>query len=163
MFNKNNWLEPIYKQDLIAVIVNGLVSCILGGILAGVLDYLLSLINFPLSFGLIIIAYLVGLRVKRGYYSYHVLYPTLAIVFFLLGIFFQAYTSVCLYHAFFVKDYNFLKVFVSRELWIQIVSPFFLLIVGTFQPLVLFYAVIDLAALVLGIFITYRVAKGNMR
>ena len=50
MFNKNKWKEPIYKQDVIGVIVNGLLAAVLGGILGGSLDYLLGIVwNFPID------------------------------------------------------------------------------------------------------------------
>lgn len=87
MFKLYNWKEPIFKKDLIAVIINGLLFGILGGILAGVLDYLMVLINFSVSFGLIILTYMIGIKVRKSYYSYHILYPVLGLVFLVLGLF----------------------------------------------------------------------------
>ena len=46
MFNKNNWHEPIYKEDVKQVITNGLIAAILGGILGGALDYLFNVLNY---------------------------------------------------------------------------------------------------------------------
>ncbi len=90
MFNKNNWKEPLYKNDVINVVIDGLVAGILGGVLAGALDYLFGLLNIIISFGLIILAYLVGYRVRKGYYSFHILYPVLAVLFMTLGLFFAS-------------------------------------------------------------------------
>ena len=44
MFNKNNRHEPIYKEDVKHVILNGLIAAILGGILGGALDYLFNVV-----------------------------------------------------------------------------------------------------------------------
>ena len=89
MFNKYEWKQTIYKDDLINVIINGIVAAILGGILAGALDYLFSLLKIIISFGLVILAYLIGYRVKKGYFSFHIIYPVLSILFLTLGLLFS--------------------------------------------------------------------------
>lgn len=99
MFKINNWKEPIYKNDLINVIVNGLIAAILGGILAGLLDYLFDMINLRISFGLIIITYVIGSRMRKGYYSYHILYPVLSILFMILSLFVCDVTYMCMIYS----------------------------------------------------------------
>lgn len=99
MFKINNWKEPIYKNDLINVIVNGLIAAILGGILAGLLDYLFDMINLRISFGLIIITYVIGSRMRKGYYSYHILYPLLSILFMILSLFVCDVTYMCMIYS----------------------------------------------------------------
>ena len=92
MFNKNNWREPIYKQDLLAVLLNGFFIAILGGILGAGIDYVLQVMfHIPLSISELIIMYLVAWRVKKGFYSYHILYPILAVVFLLFAFWVNLY------------------------------------------------------------------------
>lgn len=93
MFNSNNWKEAIYKDDLKSVILNGIIFSILGGILAGALDYLTNMLNVPISFGLIIIVLMVSSRIKKSFYTYHILYPVLGIVFLTLGLFVSYFTN----------------------------------------------------------------------
>ena len=45
MFNKDNWQMPYLKNDLKNVIINGLSFALLGGILAGSLDFLFNYIT----------------------------------------------------------------------------------------------------------------------
>ncbi len=93
MFKGNNWKEPIYKDDLKNVILNGIVFSILGGVLAGTLDFLMVLLNLSISFGLIILTYMVGVRIRKSYYTYHILYPVLGILFLTLGLFCSYFTN----------------------------------------------------------------------
>lgn len=95
MFKKYNWQQPIYKNDLLMVLLNGFLACLLGGILGGLLDYLFGIIlNLPLSFSLILFSFMIGTRMNKGYYTYHILYSVLSIVFMLLAILFSNMTYV---------------------------------------------------------------------
>ena len=96
LFSKYYWSQPIYKEDLRGVLLNGAIFSILGGILAGALDFLFMRLGFPLMFGLIIICYLVGTKMRSGYYTYHILYPTLSILFMIVAFFFSEVTQMCL-------------------------------------------------------------------
>lgn len=87
MFKKYNWQQPIFKDDVISVVINGILSALLGGILAGLLDYLLgAVIGLPIVIGLFLFCYMIGTRMKKAYSSYHILYPTLSILFMIIGI-----------------------------------------------------------------------------
>lgn len=92
MFSKTNWQEPIYKKDLRNVILNGVVFAILAGILGGAFDFLFAYINVRLSIGLVIISILVGYRVNKSYFNFHILYPVLTIPFMILGLFISHFT-----------------------------------------------------------------------
>ena len=96
IFNKYFWREPIYKDDLKSFLLNGFMYSILAGILAGALDTLFWMINFPLAFGLVIICFMLGSRLSKSYYTYHILYPTLSIVFMLIALLASDITSTCL-------------------------------------------------------------------
>lgn len=90
MFNKNNWKEPIYKNDLKMVLIFGITAMILGGIVTGLFDGLLySTFDLGISFSLLLNSLIIGFSVKKGYYSYHILYPVLALGFFLTALFFS--------------------------------------------------------------------------
>ena len=79
MFNKNNWHEPIYKNDLKNVLLFGITTMILCGIITGLFDALLNqTFGLGVSFSLLLNALAIGFAVKKGYYSYHILYPVLA-------------------------------------------------------------------------------------
>jgi len=87
MFKKYNWQQPIFKDDVISVILNGILSALLGGILAGLLDYLLgAVLGLPIVIGLFLFCYMIGSRMRKAYSSYHILYPTLSILFMIIGI-----------------------------------------------------------------------------
>ena len=87
MFNKNNWRQPIYKNDVRTVIIFGLTATILGGILTGLIDATLAnLFGLGISFSLLLNSLIIGFSVKKGYEEYHILYPVLALGFFVLAL-----------------------------------------------------------------------------
>ena len=96
IFNKYFWREPIYRDDVKNYLLNGFLYAILAGVLAGALDTLFWMINFPLSFGLIIICFMLGSRLSKSYYTYHILYPTLTIPFMLIALLASDLMSTCL-------------------------------------------------------------------
>ena len=89
MFKKYNWQQPIYKNDLRTVLIFGISAMILGGILSGLLEALLYDLNIRISFSLLLNAVFIGFLVKKAYASYHILYPTLALVFYFFSFFFS--------------------------------------------------------------------------
>lgn len=160
MFNKFQWKQTIYKDDFLPVIGNGLLFAVIGGILAGLLDYLCQILGISISFGLIIISYFVGSRVNRSYYSYHILYPTLTIVFMLIGLLFSDLAYL-------------LCMFRSLEVFLNIIKPMFLLNI-VISPVtnvissLLSLNILDLAISVFNLIMyafafiyAYRVAKGR--
>ena len=162
MFNKNNWKEPLYKNDVINVVINGLVAGILGGVLAGALDYLFGLLNIMISFGLIILAYLVGYRVRKGYYSFHILYPVLAVLFMTLGLFFAS-----LMQYFMLFNFSFVSLFsyFGNVLYGFFIMPFVypVLAIRSGDGLNFIIYMINIVCYVLAYILCYRLASSGYR
>ncbi|MBQ3253846.1 MAG: hypothetical protein IJA65_04745, partial [Acholeplasmatales bacterium] len=57
------------------------------------------MIDLRISFGLIIITYVIGSRMREGYYSYHILYPVLSILFMILSLFVCDVTYMCMIYS----------------------------------------------------------------
>lgn len=164
MFNKNNWREPIYKEDVKQVIKSGLIAAILGGILGGALDYLFNVVlKFPISFSLIIMVLFIGYRTKKGYYSYHILYPALAILFLILSIFFCIYSFYAISHMV-IGEYRIYFIFTYPSFWLSfITSPISALLFGINHSDVgyIIYGVIDLIFYIWAFWFVYRMVKGK--
>lgn len=160
MFKKNNWLEPIYKNDVISVILNGLFSAILGGILAGVVDFLFNMINISISIGLIIICYMIGNRMKKGYDNYHILYPTLSIIFMIIALIFTDFAFYfCL-----IPELETFKLLISWDFYLNvIISPVYYLILmfSQFDISFLIFGILNLAIYIYSFIICYRIVKGR--
>ncbi len=166
MFKKYNWQQPIFKNDVITVIIFGLTAAILGGILSGLIDALMLSINVRVSFSLLICALLVGFSVKKAYTTYHILYPTLALLFYLIALFFS----------FVGKNVGVLGISSIGYIFSQpityyyfIVGPFISLYnifynlfkFGEFDFLNLLFTLLNFAFYGLGFYGVYRIAKGN--
>jgi hypothetical protein len=160
MFNKYAWKQPIFKSDLLPVLGNGLLFAIVGGVLAGLLDYLCQLIGLNISFGLIIIAYFIGTKVRKAYYSYHILYPTLTILFMLVGLLFSdlAYL-LCLFRSL----SNLLNALNPISLFNLIIGPIRAVINAliSFNLLNLFLSTFNLVIYIFAFIYAYRLAKGR--
>lgn len=159
MFKLYNWKQPIYKNDLINVIINGLLSAILGGILAGVLDFLFGeILHFPISFGLIIICYMIGARMSKGYYSYHILYPVLSILFMIIALVFSefAYIYCLLPH---ISTFRYL-ISISFY-WNVLISPINYIIqcIKSFNVMYLFVGILNLAIYIFAFRICYKLVQ----
>ena len=161
MFKKYNWQQPIFKNDVISVIIFGLTAAILGGMLSGLVDALILPIGIRVSFSLLINALIVGFAVKKGYESYHILYPTLTILFYLIALFFT----------FVAKNIGVLGigeigfVFSQPETYYYfIIGPIISLVncfTGGFDFLNFLYAILNIGFYGLGFYGAYRIAKGN--
>jgi hypothetical protein len=164
MFNKNNWREPIYKEDVKHVILNGLIAAILGGILGGALDYLFNVVlKFPISFSLIIMVLFIGYRTKKGYYSYHILFPVLAILFLILSIFFCIYSFYAISYMV-IGEYRIYLIFAYPSFWLSfITAPISALLFGINNSDVgyIIYGVIDLIFYICAFWFVYRMVKGK--
>ena len=160
MFNKYAWKQPIFKSDLFPVLLNGLIFCILGGILGGLIDYLAQLIGLSISFGLIILCYFIGKKVNQGYHSYHILYPTLTILFMIIGIIFSEFTYLLCY----IKSFEVFKNFISLKFIINIItSPITSVIksILVFNLLNTLLYAFNLIMYILAFVYAYRFAKGR--
>lgn len=163
MFRLSNWKETIFKKDLIAVIINGLLTSILVGMLAGAFDYLFYLIRFQISLGLLLICYAVAFRIRKAYFNYHILYPVLAIFFFILGHF----VSMATYYVFVLGSIT--RLFDILSSWdfyfnflifpVYNIYRFFV----TKEVLLIFIGIIDLAVFIFSIYVCFRLAGGKFR
>lgn len=164
MFNKNKWKEPIYKQDVIGVIVNGLLAAILGGILGGSLDYLLGIVwNFPISFSVLILVFFIIWRVRKGFYSFHILYPVLALVFLVIGIFVVEYTVVAIGYIQ-MGYYQIHLIVITPLFWEQfLMTPIYELrlgiMYGSAKDIIL--GILDVIFYIWAFWYTYRMVKGR--
>lgn len=92
MFNKNNWQEPINREDLKFVIFNAIFGAIAAGALGGALDYLASrYIYLDLTF--LILIFVIPWRIKKSFYENHILYAVIGIGSLLLGFFVSHFTK----------------------------------------------------------------------
>lgn len=160
VFSKYNWKQTIYKDDLKNVILNGLLVAILGGILAGLVDYAFQLLNLVISIGLLLLCYLIAFRVKKAYTSYHILYPVLAIVFLIIGLFFKQVS----YYFCLMPDVKTFSLLIDGGFYLSfILSPFQYLISAfkSFNIYTLLIGIIDLIIYILAFIYTYRFTKGR--
>ncbi|MBR6071738.1 MAG: hypothetical protein IKP77_02755 [Acholeplasmatales bacterium] len=160
MFNSNNWREPIFKNDLKNVILNGIVFAILGGILAGALDYLFDYINVSIHFGLIVLTILIGYRVYKAYFNFHILYPVLTIPFMILGLFIAFFTYwLCIFGI-----GNFFNILIDGEFYLSFIkSPVSTLItgiqIGNTGNIIL--GIVNILVYIIGFWACYVTAKGR--
>lgn len=161
MFKLNNWKEKIYLDDLKSIIINGLLAAILGGVLAGLVDFLfVRILSVGISFGLLILFYFITGRMKKSYYNYHILYPVLSLVFMVIGLIFSEFSY---YFCYFQSLHTF-KLLISGSFYLDVLlSPVYNLIVffKTFDILALVYGIINLLVYIYAFVICYRTVKGR--
>lgn len=162
MFNLESWKGHIYKNDIIGVIINGILTAIAVGILAGAIDYLFHLASFSMSLGLILMSYSVGFRVRKGYFSYHPLFPLLAIVFMIFGLFVETLTFYCFLRgvgSFFdiLSSWNFYLNFLIFPVY-----DFYMLTVD-FRVTYIFLGIINLIFFLFSIFICFKISGGRLK
>ena len=96
MFKINNWKEPIDKDDLLYVIINGLISAVLCGILAGALNYLLGMVNINLDLGFIVLLMIIHWRIKNSFETNHILYAVIGLIALFIAFFISEYTTIAI-------------------------------------------------------------------
>ena len=168
MFNKNNWKETIYKNDVITVIIFGLTATILGGIFAGLVDAAITKffdslgINFGITVSLLLCSLFVGFSVKKGYESYHILYPVLALGFMIVALFF----SQVAYQVGYEGIQSLGSTLSSGEFYLYVlILPFnylrLMIILGKFSFVYFIYLIINILFYVLAFIAAYKIAKGR--
>ena len=90
----NKWKQPIYKHDVLIVLLFGFISALVFGIIGGAIDYLFIKYDINISLSIVILALGISYILKTRYASYHILYPTLAALFLVLGLFISDLTLV---------------------------------------------------------------------
>ena len=164
MFNKNNWRQPIYKNDVRTVIIFGLTAAILGGILTGLIEATLyNVFRLGISFSLLLNSLIVGYSVKKGYEEYHILYPVLALVFYVIALFMSFLSNQIgvvgiQYIGSILSDPNLYLNFLLLPIIIL-----FRMIKEGFYFVYLLYLILNVVFYVLGFYAVYRIAKGGRR
>ena len=130
MFKINNWKEPIDKYDLLYVILNGLISAILCGILAGSLNFLLIMINMPFDIGYIILFMIIPWRIKNSFENNHILYAVIGLIALFLGFLISSFTTIVISYA--VAGINPLFLLGEGSLYFDIIFEPFLNIINAF-------------------------------
>lgn len=162
----NKWKMPIYKHDVLIVILYGFLSALLLGILAGAVNFLFDQINVKVSIGVFLLAYGISFTLKRAYYSYHILYPTLAVIFMIFGLF----VTLVSYYCFIFRDIRIILEYLSRlDFYILFFkSPFIYHIAffknifgGSFEAEVFIYMILDTLIYSAGFFIVSKNTIGR--
>ena len=160
MFKLNNWKEHIFKDDLISVLINGLVVGLLAGIIAGGLDYLFARFDIRISFGLLIIAFCTGYRTRKAYFTFHILYPVLALIFMVFGLFVSTLTYYICILGF---QYGFQMLAQPGFYLYFITTPIanLLALRAGFDIKYLLLGILDVLITIWSFWYCYRLAKGN--
>ena len=163
MFKKNNWKEPIDRQDLLYVIFNGIVSSLLAGLLAGSANYLLSLLGVGVDIGFMIIILIVPWRIRNAFYNNHILYALLAIVFLVLS-FFISYISFNIISAIVYQNTYYLNAFMDPFYYLLfLIEPFLTMIMG-FQvgdPRAIIFGILNIAITCYAFYYTYTSVRNR--
>ena len=84
---KHEFSKPIHKDDLMPVLRSGIFMSLTGGLILGLVHFM-----FTYFFGfsiiwllLLILSHLNATRIKQSYQTYHITYPLLSILFFILA------------------------------------------------------------------------------
>jgi hypothetical protein len=158
----NEWKREKYKGDLKTVIIFGLTAGILGGILAGLIDATLTnVFGLGISFSLLLCSLFVGFSVRKGYENYHVLYPTLALVFFIVSLFFSQLS----YYVGLVGIQQIGTVLSDPNFYINIITVptkfLFIILDDKVKVEYVFYLILNILFFGLSFYAVFRIAKGN--
>lgn len=146
----NKFKEPIDKNDLLYVVINGLLSAIIIGSLMGGIEGFLNLIRFPISFCMFLMGLFIGRRINKAYYSYHILYSVLGVLFCIIGYVF--YTFV--FNVFVLQNFSLvINTFFSSDI--------FRIMFYQINPLNGINAVINLLIFILMLLVCAKATKGN--
>lgn len=153
---KNEFKEEIYKEDLIKVITTGLLHTVIFAILGGFINIgLVILFNFQTSLIVYLLGVMIARAIKESYINRHILYPLLAVVFLILGIFVFNIVSVFAYNRTFELSIFIECIKIGSVQTLNIFNPFYY--ISNFNINELLYLVIVLFT----IFNTYRNSKNN--
>ena len=86
---KGKFKQPLYKEDLVPVLKEGIFVAFFGGLLIGALNLLITyLSSFSVVWMLcIIMAFYMAKRIRSAYVQYHIWYPIISVLFFILGVY----------------------------------------------------------------------------
>ena len=91
----NNLKEPIYKDDLKRVLLNGILYAVLFGVLAGALQFF-SEVYIGLTMGVFVFAigYMIAKKINESFFTFHVWYPIISVLLFLLAFVIYNFTKL---------------------------------------------------------------------
>ena len=151
--------NKIDVKDYFRYLGIGVLMALLGGIVSGVLDTLLSYINISISFTLIILVYFVAIRMRSVYSYYHILYPITSLFLLFLGLGFSAITGS-------VLEIGFIGLIqiISPTFWFTVlIEPVFDVIIafgyGDFIDIIM--SLINIVIYVLSYIYTFKITKGR--
>jgi hypothetical protein len=128
------------------------------------LDYLLGIVwNFPISFSDLILVFFIIWRVRKGFYSFHILYPVLAFVFLVIGIFVVEYTVVAIGYIQ-MGYYQIHLILITPLFWEQfIMTPIYKLRLGIMYGSAkdINLGILDVIFYIWACWYTYRMEKGR--
>lgn len=157
MFNKNNWKEPINKEDLRYVLFNGILGALVAGAFGGAINYLVSLISsyiiIDLSFMALLI--IVPWRVKKSFYENHILYAVLGVVFLFLGFFVAHFTEYLITGILVQKPFAFLASYGFYTSFLLLPVDGLIIGILTLNPLYIFLGALNLLCYAYAFFYTY--------
>lgn len=161
MFKLNNWKQKIYWDDLKSVLLNGLLFSIVGGALGGVIDCLLQMIGIPIGVGLIIICYLIGTKLSRAYYNYHILYPVLSIPFMIIGLLSSMFMQIGVITR--SIEYVFYLMTMPETYLMYLLSPIYYLIscIKMFDLYALMWCIFNAIVYIYAFVTCYKIIKGR--
>lgn len=158
--NSYYWKEHIYKDDLKSVLINGFLIAIFVGILGGVCDYAMGLINFSISISFILLYYFMSTRLKKAYFTYHILYPVLSLVFLTLGFMIADFTYLFIG----IRDLSAFYLFTSPYYYFYFITkPIsnIILFFNSGNSLDLILGIINLVIVIWAYVYVYKTVKGN--
>lgn len=92
---KNQLKEPIYKDDLKRVLLNGLLFTVLFSLLAGALQFFTeTYLHLSMAIFIFLIAFMVGKKISESYFTFHIIYPCFAVLCFLIGYALYNFTKI---------------------------------------------------------------------
>lgn len=114
---KGQFKQKLYKEDLVPVIKQGIFVAFVGGLLIGAVNLLvLYLGGISVIWMLcIIMAFYLAKRVRNAYMQYHIWYPTISVIAFVLGFYLLNVVS----HA----GYLFVLNYVDMNVYLLTLNP----------------------------------------
>ncbi|MFI3252448.1 MAG: hypothetical protein R3Y60_04835 [bacterium] len=153
---KNEFKNEIYKEDVLKVLKNGIITMLLYSVLMGLVNVVLILIfNIQTSLLIYFIGLFIARSVKESYYNRHILYPLLSVVFLLVGLYIFNSVSLFAYNRTFELSYFLLSFEHGFYDTIQIFNPLYYINEFSINNLLF------LLIVVYTIYLTYRNSKNN--
>lgn len=148
--------QEIYKEDLKKVLSSGIVAMLLYSVLAALVNVVLIFVfKIQTSMFIYLIGYFISNAVRNSYYKGHILYPTLSVLFLIVGLFIYNIVAVFAYNQQFSITYFLLSVESGALKTLNTFNPLYYL--NDFSV----WEVFSLLIVLYTIFYTFRNSKNN--